>query len=414
MHDEFDPTTTAVMTESDSEGDDHRPDATPSMPARAGITAAAGMASLGAGAIHAAAIGVHAEHRPAALAFTVLATLQICWGVLAIVRSGRLVSFLGVAIGGASLVGWAVAKTAGIAFIDGLDVAEPAQTADALCAGLALVSVVLAVMSLLPVHLDVGARGLGTPVALGAVMLIAFSFAGMAAAGTHVHDHGGAAHDHGDTAGSETAAGHSHGPAAAVAPVPYDPERTIDLGGVPGVTKEQELAAESIVRVTLAELPQWEDPATAEAAGFHSIGDGNTGVEHFINSDYMEDDVLLDPNKPESLVYSTEGGGRRLVAAMYMERRGMPLEDVPDIGGDLMQWHVHDNLCYNTAGLVLGVTNGDGECPDGLVKPEPTPMIHVWIEPHPCGPFAALEGIGGGTIAEGEEVLCDTAHGAPA
>ena len=29
-------------------------------------------------------------------------------------------------------------------------------------------------------------------------------------------------------------------------------------------------------------------------------------------------------------------------------------------------------------------------------------MIHVWIEPHPCGPFAALEGVAAGTIAEGE------------
>jgi len=38
-------------------------------------------------------------------------------------------------------------------------------------------------------------------------------------------------------------------------------------------------------------------------------------------------------------------------------------------------------------------------------------MIHVWIRKHPCGPFAALEGIGGGTIAEGETKLCDTAHG---
>ena len=38
-------------------------------------------------------------------------------------------------------------------------------------------------------------------------------------------------------------------------------------------------------------------------------------------------------------------------------------------------------------------------------------MIHVWTEPHPCGPFAALEGVGGGTIAEGETRLCDHAHG---
>ena len=42
----------------------------------------AGLLSLGAGAIHAAAIGVHAEHRPAALAFTAVARgpVGVCGG----------------------------------------------------------------------------------------------------------------------------------------------------------------------------------------------------------------------------------------------------------------------------------------------------------------------------------------------
>ena len=38
-------------------------------------------------------------------------------------------------------------------------------------------------------------------------------------------------------------------------------------------------------------------------------------------------------------------------------------------------------------------------------------MIHVWITPTPCGPFAALDGIAGGQVPEGEAVLCDHAHG---
>ena len=38
-------------------------------------------------------------------------------------------------------------------------------------------------------------------------------------------------------------------------------------------------------------------------------------------------------------------------------------------------------------------------------------MIHVWITPHPCGPFAALEGVGAGAISAGEERWCDHAHG---
>jgi hypothetical protein len=38
-------------------------------------------------------------------------------------------------------------------------------------------------------------------------------------------------------------------------------------------------------------------------------------------------------------------------------------------------------------------------------------MIHVWIIPHRCGPFAALEGVGAGQIAPGQERLCDHQHG---
>jgi hypothetical protein len=37
-------------------------------------------------------------------------------------------------------------------------------------------------------------------------------------------------------------------------------------------------------------------------------------------------------------------------------------------------------------------------------------MIHVWMQPHRCGPFAALEGVGAGQIREGETKLCDEAH----
>ncbi|MGH9259184.1 MAG: hypothetical protein ACRD08_04680, partial [Acidimicrobiales bacterium] len=55
------------------------------------------------------------------------------------------------------------------------------------------------------------------------------------------------------------------------------------------------------------------------------------------------------------------------------------------------------------------------ECPPGTTRiGDPVPMVHVWIIPHECGPFAALEGIGAGQIAAGEARLCDHHHGAPA
>ncbi|HMQ27196.1 MAG TPA: hypothetical protein PKA98_14490, partial [Acidimicrobiales bacterium] len=293
--------------------------------ARNGFTAAAGMASLASGAIHAAAIGVHAEHRQAALAFTVLALLQLGWGALALVRSGRLVSLAGIAIGLASVTGWVVAKTVGIGFVDGLDVAEAPQTADLVCAGLAALSVVLAVLSLLPIRVEAHEQRLRVPAVLGVLLLALVTFGGMAAASDHAHEHGdgsesadGHAHGAGPGSTGETADaedGHAH-TAAAVAPVPYDPDETIDLGGVPGVTPEQQATAESIVRSTVADLPQWADYRDAEAAGFHSIGDGGTGIEHFISPEFQEDPTILDPDRPETLVYDTSDGGRRLVAAM--------------------------------------------------------------------------------------------------
>ena len=95
---------------------------------------------------------------------------------------------------------------------------------------------------------------------------------------------------------------------------------------------------------------------------------------------------------------------------MFMMDAGASLDDVPELGGPLTQWHVNDNLCF-AGPRVAGLTNAEGTCAAGLTKGQETPMIHVWIEPHPCGPFAALEGVAGGSVPEGEGRLCDHAHG---
>ena len=76
--------------------------------------ALAGAASLGAGAIHAAAIGVHSEHRQAVYAFTAAAVFQLGWGAIALVRSSRWLALVG-AVGNAAIFGgWVLAKTIGI------------------------------------------------------------------------------------------------------------------------------------------------------------------------------------------------------------------------------------------------------------------------------------------------------------
>ena len=96
---------------------------------------------------------------------------------------------------------------------------------------------------------------------------------------------------------------------------------------------------------------------------------------------------------------------------MFMLEPDQTLDKVPDIGGKLTQWHIHNNLCFTVDGRVAGLTTDRGKCRPGLNTGSQAPMIHVWIKSHPCGPFAALEGIGGGQISEGETKLCDAAHG---
>ena len=88
----------------------------------------------------------------------------------------------------------------------------------------------------------------------------------------------------------------------------------------------------------------------AEEAGFHSIGDAATGYEHYIQWDWIDDDVWLDPDHPESLVYRVEpDGSRTLVSAMYMMPNSVALDEVPDYGGALMQWHIHSDLCFDVS-----------------------------------------------------------------
>jgi len=388
------------------EREPHRPNQALTALGSLGWLAVAGGASLGAGAIHAAAIGVHSEHRAAVVTFTLVAAVQLAFGAIALARPGRLVLVAGALANLAAIAGFVAAKVSGIGFIEGLDAAEAPQIADSLAAGLAAVAVLAVVAQL--AHLGSGLL-VGSPLLVGTATLVVASLAvpGMLSAGSHSHAGGHAddAHPH----GAADASGDAHA-AAVVPPKPFDPDLPIDLGGVEGVTPQQQAAAENLLAVTVTRLPQFAEVTTAEAQGFVSIGDGFLGHEHYLNQANMDDDRLLDPDHPESLVYDTSVTPKRLVAAMFMLDAGDTLDDVPELGGALTQWHVHDNLCFAGA-RVAGLTGADGSCAAGLTKGEERPMIHVWIEPHPCGPFAALDGVAGGTIPEGEQRLCDHAHG---
>jgi hypothetical protein len=142
---------------------------------------------------------------------------------------------------------------------------------------------------------------------------------------------------------------------------------------------------------------------TAIAAGYLSIRDNRfTQYEHLVNWDYMNDGILMDPNRVESLVYRVGFGGTKILeSAMFILPLFTGNETIPaKYGSALTPWHVHTNLCWQneepSGNLVVGgMSPGGRNCPpDTFYFPTP-PMLHVWIVQTPCGPFAEVEGAQG-------------------
>jgi hypothetical protein len=368
----------------------------------------AGLASLGAGAIHLAAAGIHAEHPTLARIFVIMGAVQVIAGLVLALGGRRAAASVVAVVSVAAVGGWALTRTVGISWVQGLEASEAPQFADTVCAALGAIALALSIVVLLRGARPAPRLGLVAPGAL----VGAISVAAMLTGATHVHSHDAAAagHVHDETASAAATpaageTGHVHTVDTSTWPRPFDPTQPIDFSGVPGVTPDEQARAETLVASTLQDLPQFADVSKMGALGFKSIGDANTGFEHYINFAYIRDDAFLDPNKPESLVYKVDGDKRTLVSAMFMAR-GMSLTDpkLVNWGGPLMQWHVHTDLCWsldaNHQPIVIGVKDAAGNCPPGSINAGgDVPMVHVWISANECGPFAALEGEGAGQVA---------------
>ncbi len=387
-----------------------------------GLPSIMALCLLCAGVIHAAVIGVHADQKSLVYAFTAVAAIQVSLAVLVWRRPTTAAVLLVAVVQAAMLSVYIASRTSGISFVSALKTKEAIGYTDAVCTAFEIVCLSCALMTL------VGGARLGRLVGrsvVPALALVAATIGVPAVAQAATHNHGsnttlsadGHNHTHDTTPtvpGSPATSTTSHVPVV-VPPKPFVPGQPIDLSGVPGVTPEQQAKAEQLLTYTLMVLPEkYSTPEKATAAGFASIGDAATGDEHYLNWDWINDDHILDPNFPESLVFRVDdNGGRTLEAAMFMLPTGSTLDKVPDVGGALTQWHIHDNLCFTPppSRVVVGITNPDGSCRDGTVKFTPVPMMHVWVLSHPCGPFAALEGVGAGQIKAGDTRACDHTHG---
>jgi hypothetical protein len=162
-------------------------------------------------------------------------------------------------------------------------------------------------------------------------------------------------------------------------------------------TPEQIQAAIKLVDDTKAATVNLRTKQQAAAAGYNDIGDRM----HFTNGTYREDGRELDPNRIESLVYNPTSG--QLMAAMYNMEPGTTMANVQDIAGNWTIFHNHDYLCWQstvkgTPGYTrLGGVVVNGKCTGTSVKHEAVLMIHVWVIPNSCGPFATIPGEGAGS-----------------
>ena len=362
--------------------------------------------SLAAGLLHAAVVSAHRGHGVAATVFIGIAIFQVSWATLAPAWPTRLMVGVGALANALIVGGYVLGRTSGIPFIDGFQNAEKVGFTDAVTTLFEVVLVVGAAQVLFARSAQLSwPSGRAGATGFGAVGLAVALVGVPAAVAAPAH------HDHGQTV--VAAAGHSHAGATTGAAVHQ--HGAAPSTNAAAVTPEQRAAADKLLADNKALLPQWADSAKAEAAGFRSIGDGVTGNEHLINWAWINDSTVLDPNHPESLVYRPTPTGRVLEAAMYMVPVGTADKDLPDIGGTLTQWHIHNNLCMSPERIVngapqrsvVGVTSNNGPCAQGERLPT-TQMLHVWIVPNRCGPFSALEGIGGGQkVQEVEDPAAD-------
>jgi hypothetical protein len=168
-------------------------------------------------------------------------------------------------------------------------------------------------------------------------------------------------------------------------------------------TEEQQMFLHDLIERTEAALPAFGDPDELAAMGFVNFGvTAPGGWDHWTNQAWIDDEHILDPGHPESLVFRfTETGGYELEAAMFFLPSQYDLTNIPEELAWVPGWHQHPELCVWPDGTFAGLANGDGTCSAGAPSDMP-PMMHVWIVDNACGHRFGGVGVGG--------LDCDVSH----
>lgn len=150
-------------------------------------------------------------------------------------------------------------------------------------------------------------------------------------------------------------------------------------------TEAQQRAAAELAAQTRQATARYTDLRAALADGYRtSLSKTGTDV-HLENKANGKDGAVLDPQRPEMLVYAVEGGRATLLGVVYvMERAGRA---GPQPGGPITRWHAH-NLCATALPPGLGIVSPYGGCPALSVSVASPEMMHVWTVDNPGGAFA--------------------------
>ncbi len=137
-------------------------------------------------------------------------------------------------------------------------------------------------------------------------------------------------------------------------------------------------AANAVWQATATALAPFRDPRIAAANGYQV--EGVFGLDfHAQNEAYQHDGRIMDPARPEHLIYAEGPDGPVLLGAMFEMPDGAG--PGPAVGGPLTVWHAHEHVCFGLLPLgMTGLLSPLGSCPVGSVDITRTPeMIHVWV-----------------------------------
>lgn len=153
-------------------------------------------------------------------------------------------------------------------------------------------------------------------------------------------------------------------------------------------TPEQRRAADELLAAARTAVREngWDVFENALLDGFELMFEDQN---HYFHRDHITDGRVLDPERPEFLIYYDTGTSRRLAGLMFLV--GEPGQEGPQIGGPATLWHFHvwsRPLCLWRDLLVSGWADEGRECVDGTASHRSPEMLHLWFFDHHQGRFA--------------------------